>query len=159
MIDWVRLEDLRERRRRVALEAMLADRRAADAQARALQAAEAARAVAERAKASHWQAAGADPALSVAALAGAAAWSRVLDAQIARERATVAQAQAQARACTRAAEASREALRRAAGGVEKAARLAQQARSTDRRQEDARLESAAEDLATARWAAQRAHKA
>jgi hypothetical protein len=159
VIDWLRIEDVRERRRRLALEAMHADRRAADAQPRVLHAAEAARAVAECAKTNHWQAAGADPGLNVAALAGAAAWSRVLDERIARERAAVAEAQAQAQACMRAAEASREALRRAAGGVEKAARLGQQARATGRRLEDARLESAAEDLATARWAAQRARKA
>jgi len=156
MIDWARLEDVRERRRRSALETMLADRRAADAQAAALRAAEEARAVAQRAKASHWQAAGADPALNVGALAGAAAWSRVLDERIAREGAAVARAQAQAQACAHAAQASREALRRAAGGVEKAARLAQQASALGRRREDARLESTAEDLAAARWAARRA---
>ena len=156
MIDWKRLEDVRERRRRTALEAMLADRRAADAQAAALGAAEDARAAAQHAKASHWQAAGADPALDVGALARAAAWSRVLDERIAREAEAVAQAQARAQACTRAAEASREALRRAAGGVEKAARLARDARALERRREDDRLESAAEELAAARWAARRA---
>jgi len=155
VIDWTRLEDVRERRRRAALETMLADRRAAEAQAAALRAAEDARAVAQRAKASHWQVAGADPALNVGALAGAAAWSRVLDERIAREGAAVAQAQARAQACAHAAKASREALRRAASGVEKAARLAQQARAQDRRIEDARLESMAEDLAAARWAARR----
>jgi hypothetical protein len=158
MIDWARLEDVRERRRRSALEALLADRRAVDAQAAALRCAEQARTQAERAKTRHWQAAGADPALSVGALAGAAAWSRVLDERIAREGAAVAEAQARAQACARAAEASREALRRAAGGVEKAVRLAQQARLQGRRREDARLESAAEDLAAARWAARRARK-
>lgn len=155
MIDWARLEEVRERRRRGALETMLTDRRAADAQAAALRAAEDARAVAQRAKASHWQAAGSDPALNVGALAGAAAWSRVLDERIAREGAAVAQAQARAQAGARAAEASREALRRAAAGVEKAARFAQQARAQDRRREDARLESTADDLAAARWAARR----
>jgi hypothetical protein len=158
MIDWPRLEELRERRRRLALEAMLADRRAADAQAHVLRAAEDARALAERAKASHWQAAAADPALSVATLAGASTWSRVLDEQIARERAATAEAEARAQACARAVAASREALRRAAGSVEKAARLAQQARALGRRREDARLESAAEDLAAARWAAHRARQ-
>jgi len=156
MIDWARLEEVRERRRRCALETMLADRRAADAQAAALRAAEDARAVAQRAKASHWQAAGADPALSVGALAGAAAWSRVLDERIAREGAAVVQAQAHAQACAHAAEASREALRRAASGVEKAARFAQEARAQGRRREDVRLESTADDLAAARWAARRA---
>jgi len=156
MIAWLRLEDVRERRRRLALEQLAADRRVEQAQAGVLQAAEQARAVAEGAKASHWQAAAADPALSVSALAGAAAWSRVLDERIAREGAAVAQAQARAQACAHAAEASREALRRAAGGVEKAARLAQQARAQGRRREDARLESTAEDLAAARWAARRA---
>jgi len=134
---------------------MLADRRAADAQAAALHAAEDARAAAQRAKASHWQAAGADPALDVGALASAAAWSRVLDERIAREGEAVAQAQARADACARAAEASREALRRAVGGVEKAARLARDARALERRREDDRLESAAEELAAARWAARR----
>jgi len=49
-------------------------------------------------------------------------------------------------------------LRRAAGGVEKAARLAQQARAQERRRADDRLEAAAEDLAAARWAAQRARR-
>ena len=158
MIDWERLEDLRERRRRSALETMLADRRTADVQAHALRAAEDARAATERAKAIHWQDASADPALSVAALAGAATWSRVLDERIARERAAVAEAQARAEVAARAAETSRQALRRAAGGVENAARLAQQARSLGRRQEYQRLESAAEDLAAARWTAQRARK-
>ena len=155
MTDWSRLKDVRERRRRSALEEMLADRRAADAQTAALRAAEDARAAALRAKASHWQAAGADPALDVGALAGAAAWSRVLDARIAREADAVAQAQARADACARAAEASREVLRRAAGGVEKANRLAKQVRAFERRREDARLESTAEELAAARWAARR----
>jgi len=158
VIDWLRVEDVRERRRRLALEKLAADRRAEQAQAGVLQAAEQARAVAEGAKASHWQAAAADPALSVSALAGAAAWSRVLDGHIARERAAVAEAKERAEACTRAAEASRDALRRAAGGVEKAARLAQQARAQERRRADDRLESAAEELAAARWAAQRARR-
>jgi len=156
--DWNRLEDVRERRRRSALEEMLADRRLADASWAALLAAEQARAAALRAKECHWQVAGADPALDVAALAGAAAWSRVLDARIAREADAVAQARARAHACARAAEASHEALRRAAGGVEKAARLAQQARAIERRREDARLESTAEELAAARWAARRADR-
>jgi len=158
MTDWLRLEDVRERRRRLALEKLAADRRAEQAQAGVVQAAEQARAVAEGAKASHWQAAAADPALSVSTLAGAAAWSRVLDERIARERAAVAEAKAVAEARTHAAEASREALRRAAGGVEKAARLAQLARAQERRRADDRVESAAEDLAAARWAAQRARR-
>jgi len=156
--DWPRLEDVRERRRRLALEQLAADRRAEQAQAGVLQAAELARAVAEGVKASHWQAAAADPALSVSALAGAAAWSRVLDERIAREGVAVAEAKARAEACTRAAEASSDALRRAAGSVEKAARLAQQARAQERRRADDRLESAAESLAAARWAAQRARR-
>jgi hypothetical protein len=155
MIDWPRLEELRERRRRLALETLLADRRSAEAQARAVQAAEQARAAAEQAKASHWQAAAADPGLSVAALAGAAAWGRVLDQRIAREREAVAGQQARALACAQEVEHSREALRRAAGGVEKAARLGARERSEHRRRENARLESAAEDLAAARWAARR----
>lgn len=158
MTAWLRLEEVREHRRRLALEKLATDRRAEQAQADVVQAAELARAVAEGAKASHWQAAAADPALNVSALAGAAAWSRVLDGHIAREHAAVAEAKARAEACSRAAEASRDALRRAAGGVEKAARLAQQARAQERRRTDDRLEEAAEDLAAARWAAQRARR-
>ena len=85
MTDWARLEQVREKRRQSALETLLADRRVADAQAATLQAAQQAHAAARHAKASHWQAAGADPALNAGALAGAAAWSRVLDERIARE--------------------------------------------------------------------------
>ena len=87
-------------------------------------------------------------------ITAAVAWSTVSGPG----RVTHAQARARAHACARAAEASHEALRRAAGGVEKAARLAQQARAIERRREDARLESTAEELAAARWAARRADR-
>jgi hypothetical protein len=158
VIDWRRLLDLRERRRRLALEAMLADRRAADACAGAARAAEALLGQVQAARTSHWQAVGADAGLSVASLAGAAAWSRVLDERIARERAAVAEAEVQARAQARVLAQSRAALRRAAGGVEKATRLSERARSLGRRLEDARLEATAEDVAAALWAARRAQE-
>jgi len=158
VIDWLRIEDVRERRRRSALETLLADRRAADAQAAALRGAEHARAALEQARASHWQATSADPALDVGSLASAAAWGRALDRRIACESVAVIEARARAEAGARAAEASREALRRAAGAVEKASRLAQQARAEGRRRDDARIEACAEDLAAARWAARRARE-
>ena len=158
MIEWQRLLDLRERRRRLALEAMQADRRVADARAGAAHAAGAALARAHDTLAGHWQAAAAAPGLSVASLADAAAWSRVLGERIARERLAAAEAEALAQAGARALARSREALRRAAGGVEKATQLSERARSLGRRLEDARLEAGAQDLASARWSARRAQE-
>ena len=151
MIDWKRLIDVRERRRRLALETVHADRRAAEQGDGQVREARAALERCEDAKSGHWQAALADPALSVAQLSGAAAWSRVLDERIARERASVAEAAAHAQACARVLEASREALRRAAGGVEKADRMRERAQSLRRRLDDARVDAAAEEVAAARW--------
>ena len=151
MIDWQRLLDVRERRRQLALETVHADRRAAEQGDGRVAEAQAALSRSEHARVDHWQAVRTHAALDVAQLRGAADWHRVLDEQVARERASVAQAHEHAQACARALDASREALRLAAGGVEKADRMRERARSLARRLDDARVDAAAEDVAAARW--------
>ena len=151
MIDWKRLVDVRERRRKLALETVVADRRSVEQGEGRVRDAQRALAHCEDTRTGHWQAVRAEAGLSVAQLADAASWNRVLDLQVARERAAVAEAAAQAEACARVLEASREALRRAAGGVEKADRMRERAQSLRRRLEDARVDAAAEEVAAARW--------
>ena len=155
MTDWQRLVDLRERRRTIALEAMSADRRAAERLEEGARSAQAGVARCEDAKAQHWQSTLAGSGLDVAQLCGAAAWSRALDGRIGAARDAFEDALAQARAGERALEASRERLRRAAGGVEQAGRMRERTQAAQRRTDDLRLDSTTEDFAAARWAAAR----
>ncbi|HEY9064966.1 MAG TPA: serine kinase [Burkholderiaceae bacterium] len=158
-IDWDRLIDVRERRKRSALEKMLAERREAERGRAQLQRQEAERAQRVAAKVAHWQAtraALAEGACDVARLAGAAAWSGALDAAIAQQDRVVQQAQAASAERERTLEASRAALRTAAGHVEKATRMRQREAKQQQRSRDARVDALAEEVAATRWAAQRA---
>jgi hypothetical protein len=155
MTDWQRLVDLRERRRTIALEAMGADRRVAEQRAGEARQAQSHVAQCEAARTGHWQATVASAGLSVGQLCDAAAGGRALDARIAAARHAFDAALDEAHAAERLLEASRERLRRAAGGVEKAGRMQERTQLAQRREADARLDAATEDVAAARWAAGR----
>jgi len=158
MIDWGRLVQVRERRKSIALQTMLAQRRAAEqsrAQAQA-QAAENERRIAE--KVAHWQAARsalADGTVRAAGLCDAAAWSGALDARIAQQAQVAQQADAAAQEGERALDGRRAELRRAAGAVETACRVREREHERMRAVAESRLETATEDLVALRWSAQR----
>jgi hypothetical protein len=157
-IAWDRLIEVRERRQRLAFEAMLAERRAA-----ALSRAEAERELAAwqgrvDAKGAHWQAtrgALAGGGVSVAQLCAAAAWSGALDASIAQQAGKVQRSEAAAAQSERALDASRERLRAAAGRVETATQTRAREHAKRQRLGDARTEVATEEFAAARWFAGR----
>jgi len=158
MIDWSQLVRVRERRKSIALQAMLAQRRAAE-QVRAAAQAEAAereRRIAE--KAAHWQAARgalADGTLRAAGLCDAAAWSGALDARIVRQAEVARRADAAAQVQEQALDERSAELRRAAGAVQKADRVREREHARALAAGESRLESATEDLVALRWAAQR----
>jgi hypothetical protein len=158
-IDWDRLVDVRERRKRSALEAMLAERRAAERSREQLQREHAEREQLVAAKVAHWQAARAalaEGGFDVAQLVAATAWSGALDAAIAQQHHVLQQAQAATAERERVLDASRAALRTAAGHVEKATRMRRRQMTQQQRSRDARVEALAEEVATTRWSAQRA---
>jgi len=157
-IEWDRLVDVHERRKKLALEAMLAERRAAEHSRAQAQREHAEWQQLVAAKATHWQAARGvftSGGFNVAQLCDAAAWSGALDAAIAQQGQVVQQAQAASDERERALDASRAALRTAAGHVEKAARMQQRDLTERQRVSDARVEAVAEEFAATRWSARR----
>jgi len=157
-IDWARLVEVRERRKKLALQAMLADRREAERSRAAAQreADERERRVA--AKLAHWQAARgalASGAFNAAQLGTATAWSGVLDAGIAQQDGTLRDAHAALAERERVLDTSRAALRRAASGVQKVVTLQQREHERAGRIAEARLDALNEDLAATRWSARR----
>lgn len=158
-IDWTLLIDVRERRKRSALEAMLAERRTADERRAAALQAQAQREQRVDAKRRHWldlrHSAAAD-GCSVAQWRDASAWSGALDAQIAQHDDALRVAQAAAAESERALDASRRRLHAAAGSVEKATQMQQRASVQRLRHAEVRAEEEAESVSAMAWAARRA---
>ncbi|HKX42259.1 MAG TPA: serine kinase [Burkholderiaceae bacterium] len=158
-IEWDRLIDVRERRKRSALEKMLAERREAERSRAQLQREQAEREQRAAAKVAHWQATRAalgEGGGHVAQLVAATAWSGALDAAIAQQDRVVQQAQAASAERERALDASRAALRTAVGHVEKATRMQQRELKQQQRSRDACVDAQAEEVAAVRWSMQRA---
>jgi hypothetical protein len=158
-IDWKLLIDVRERRKKIALEAMLVNRRAAERSRSEAQQAQAQWQRRVDAKLDFWQAtrlATAGGSFSVSQLSDAAGWSGALDAQIAQQSVTVQQAQCAFRECEQMLEASRGRLCHAAGGVEKAERMHKRDKAMLRRVDEARFDAAIEGSTSTAWAARRA---
>ncbi len=158
-IDWTLLIDVRERRKRSALEAMLADRRVADERRAAALQAQAQREQRVDAKRQHWldvrHGASAE-GCSVSQWRDASAWSGALDAQIAQHDDALRAAQAAAEASERGLDASRQRLRAAAGSVEKATQMQQRESAERQRRAEVHAEEDAEAVAAMAWAARRA---
>ena len=158
-IDWKLLIDVRERRKKIALEAMLADRRAAEQSRGEARQAQAQWQRRVEAKVDLWHAtrgAMAGGSFSVAQLCDATAWGGALDAQIAQEGVVVQKAQSMAHEREQVLEMSRGQLRHAAGGVEKAAHMQKRGNSLQRRVDEARTDAATEAVAATAWASRRA---
>jgi len=158
-VDWALLIDVRERRKRSALEAMLADRRVDDERRSAVLQAQAQREQRVDAKRAHWtdtrQHAGAN-GCSVAQWRDASAWSGALDAQIAQHDDALRAAQAAAGESQRVLDASRRRLHEAAGSVEKASEMQRRQSAERQRRGEARADADAEAVAASAWAARRA---
>ena len=158
-IDWALLIDVRERRKRSALEAMLADRRIADERRAAAVQAQAQREQRVDAKRQHWMDVrhGASAhGCSVSQWRDASAWSGALDAQIAQHDGALRAAQRAAEASERVLETSRRRLHEAAGSVEKATQMQQREGAQRQRLAEARAEDETEAVAATAWAARRA---
>lgn len=158
-VEWQLLADLRERRKRIALEAMLAQRLDTERSREEAQRAHAEWQRCVEASQGHWHATRTEMvggAFNVAQLRHAAAWSGALEAQAAARLGMVQQAQAMAQERERLLDASREALRTAAGGVEKAEHMQRLERTRRALADDARIDTAVDELATTRWFAGRA---
>lgn len=158
-IDWALLIDVRERRKRSALETMLADRRIADERRVGALQAQAQREQRVDAKRQHWldvrHGASAD-GCSVAQWRDASAWSGALDAQIAQHDGAVRAAQQAADESERVLDASRRRLHEAAGSVEKATQMQQREGAERQRRAEALADEEAEAAAAMAWAARRA---
>jgi len=158
-IDWTLLLDVRERRKRSALDSMLAERRIADERRAAALHAQTQREQRVDAKRQHWldmrHSAGSQ-GCSIAQWRDASAWSGALDAQIARHDDALRVAQAAADESERALDASRRRLHAAAGSVEKATQMQQRADAQKRRHAEMRAEEDAENVAAMAWMARRA---
>ncbi len=158
-VEWNLLVDIRERRQAIALQRMLAARRAADAAAVVV--ADAARRLQDEmaAKARHWTSTIDDAqggACRIEHLRRASAWGGVLDHQIAEAATTCAGAIAEAARVDATLDRSRRAHGAAARSVEKAQQLQQQEAARAQRGVEARQDDAAEDFAAQTWATRRA---
>lgn len=157
-VDWKLLVDVRERQKRTAMETVARDQEAAEQGRAATRQAQASLQQQIDAKLAHWQAtAGAlsGGACNVAQLRQASAWSGALDGHIAQAGVAVLQAQIEYRRREQVLQQSRQRLRAASGEVEKAQQMRQRSLQQQRREREVRLDSAAEELASQSWAAQR----
>ena len=161
-IAWKTLVEVRERRRQLALAAMLVEQRAVEQSRAGMQLAQAERQRYIDAKSAHWE--GIHDAMSqgtgnIAQLANAAAWSGVLDTRISQHNALVLQAQMATRACEARLASSSQFLRQAAAGLMKAEQMWERQRVQQRRATEAGADSAIEELAPITWAARQMRRA
>jgi len=157
-IDWKLLIDVRERQKTAAAGVVTRERKAADESQLRLRQAQWQVQQEQQHKDGHWQ--GTRQALAggqgrVADLVQAGAWSRALDAHIARASQNALQAgQAHAQR-EQALEESRRRLRAAHGEVEKARQMQQRARAEALRLAEVRQDGDAGDAAAGTWALRR----
>jgi hypothetical protein len=157
-VDWKLLVEVRERQKTVATSEVARERHAADESQALLRQAQSQVQQEQRSKDGHWQ--GTRQALAgghcrVAELVQAGAWSKVLDAQIAKASQAAAEA-GQAHALReQALEESRRRLRAASGEVEKARQMQQRARADELRLAEVRHEESAEEASARTWALRR----
>ena len=155
-IAWKTLIDVRERRKQLALAAMLAEQRAVEQSRAQMQLAQVEWQRCIDAKSDHWEAvrdAIAQGAVNIAQLTDAAAWSGALDTRISQHNALVQQAQIATSACEERLASSNQSLRRAAAGLMKAEEMWERQRVQQRRVTEAEADGAIEELAPITWAA------
>lgn len=154
-IAWETLIDVRERRKQLALAAMVAERRIVEQSRAQTQLAQAEQQRCIDAKSRHWQSirdAAAQGAVNVARLCDAVAWSNALDAGISRHNTIVQQAQADTTECEQRLVARSHSLRQAVAGLMKAEQMRERRRAQQRLVSDARADSAIDDFASITWA-------
>jgi hypothetical protein len=158
-VEWNLLVDIRERRQAIALQRLLAARRAAQAAAAVV--ADAAHRLEDEvaSKARHWTTTVDDAqggTCRIEHLRRASSWSGVLDHQIAQAATACGDAIADAARVDATLAVSRREHGEAARSVEKAQQLQQRESTRARRALDARQDGVAEDFAAQTWAARRA---
>ena len=153
-IDWKLLVQLRERHKLAAHEAVVHERRVAQAREAQLMQSRGALDEQVQAKAALWQQASAG-AIDMGALRQTAAWSGALDRHIAQARRQVSDAEHLAHLQAQRVEQRRTELRQACGDLTKAEQMQTRQRAAQRQLAETRAEDVAEEHAVQRWTARK----
>ena len=145
-IDWHRLARLRERQQMLAQQEVARERTAAQASDDALQQAQAGLALEQLHKRTLWRQQQEASSLSVEHLRQASAWSRALDARIARAAVDVGAAQVRAQAQHAALDAAREAMQRMARERHKAQAMGERTHRAARQVRERRIDDGIDEV-------------
>lgn len=160
--DWQRLIDIRERRRKIALEALVIEQRAVGQSRMQLQSAQAVLQQRVSAKSGHWSAirhAMTAGEFNVSQLRDATAWGSALDVQIAHQDRIVQQAHAVMMERQQGLAVRRRAVHAAAASVAKAQRMLEREQLQQQRLDELRNDAVIDDLASSSWTMQRSAQA